>query len=232
MLRHSAHLTMPPSLSPETPETEHAGLGNGDHAPMVQRATRSRSAFETAELAGPALGGRATGVEADADALVQLGEEIPLGAIPRPALTGVAITGDGAMSLGPPLQRTVGRALGAALYQVLRKSLRSHPDFEAPGPVQIQMRRDHDARWLLPAGLIGVCAARPGIQWATESRSVVRRDPPGAALTGLSDDERFVPLDQLAGISVRVGGEQDQIRHRRAPRRPHELNRCQWVRGI
>jgi hypothetical protein len=122
---------------------------------------------------------------------------IPLDLVPRPLAVTVAVTGTDGSTLPRPPQHELLQALEAALYHILRESLRAHPDFaEANKPVNALMRHDDRARWLLQRSLLSVCQFGPGTprydERIQEVRSLLgqpgRDDPSGEALLALLDD--------------------------------------------
>ncbi len=100
---------------------------------------------------------------------------LPLVTVPRPVEVPVAVYASDGSPLARPPQHEVRLALEAALYHILRESLRSHPTFDEPGsPVNALMRHDDPARWLLQAALVEMCEAAPNSLRSLEREAAVR----------------------------------------------------------
>jgi hypothetical protein len=127
---------------------------------------------------------------------------IPLDTVPRPLAVAVTVTGADGMPLPRPPQREVHQALEAALYHILRESLRVHPDFDADTaseqPVNLLMRHDETSRWLLQSALVAVCRLGPGTPRYDERMEVVRSRLTQPEPTDPTGEQLFAMLDGLA----------------------------------
>jgi hypothetical protein len=129
---------------------------------------------------------------------------LPLDTVPRPVSASVAIVGDDGISLPRPPQREVRLTLQAALAHILRETLRAHPDVQVDGaPVNVMMRHDDAARWLLQSALLSVCEHGPGSARSAERWQAVRHRLPAA----LGDDVAGgVPGSGTGGVTGGVTG--------------------------
>jgi hypothetical protein len=101
---------------------------------------------------------------------------IPLATVRRPVAVPVDVTDGDGTRLVRPAQRGVRTALEAALYHVLRESLRVNGDFDVDGSaVNTLMRRDHPARWLLQSALVALCEEGPESPRGVEREAEVER---------------------------------------------------------
>lgn len=135
---------------------------------------------------------------------------IPLDTVPRPLAAAVPVSDADGTPLPRPPQREVQRTLEAALYHILRESLRVHPDFDPQGannrPVTVLMRRDDPARWLLQSALISVCRLGPATPRSEERWQAMRPWLGQVGPAGLSKSKLFELLDKLAAGRTAIDG--------------------------
>jgi hypothetical protein len=129
---------------------------------------------------------------------------LPLDTVPRPLSVPVLVSDGNGNQLTRPPQRKVRMVLEAALYHILRESLRAHPDFDdghggqaRPGPVNEIMREDDRARWLLQAALVAVCDAGPDTPRSSERRNAVVERVPALGAERLTVGQTIEALEQL-----------------------------------
>lgn len=102
---------------------------------------------------------------------------IPLLTVPRPVSVPIDVMGTDGQRVPRPLQREVRTALKAALYHILRESLRAHPDFDKSGSaVNTLMRQDETGRWLLQEALLEVCERGPRSRRSIERQQRLPRE--------------------------------------------------------
>ncbi|HEV7761888.1 MAG TPA: hypothetical protein VGO78_22930 [Acidimicrobiales bacterium] len=124
---------------------------------------------------------------------------LPLGVVPRPLSVPVLVSDGNGNQLTRPPQRKVRMALEAALYHILRESLRGHPDFDGgQGAVNTIMRDDERARWLLQAALVAVCEVGPDTPRSSERRQAVVARMPSLTADTLTPAQVTDALEQLA----------------------------------
>jgi hypothetical protein len=157
----------------------------------------SRRDEERATQLSALISGRPQGLDERAPADDRLW--LPLDTVPRPLSVPVLVSDGLGKPLTRPPQREVRLALEAALYQILRESLRAHPDFDAEeSPVNTIMRQDDRARWLLQQALVAVCEVGPDTPRSSARDNAVDKCLPHLDVAGLDATARFVALDQLA----------------------------------
>ena len=137
---------------------------------------------------------------------------LPLDTVPRPLSVPVLVSDGYGNPLTRPPQRKVRMALEAALYHILRESLRAHPDFDAGhGAVNTLLREDDRARWLLQAALGAVCEAGPETPRSSERRNAVVERVPALAADGLTTNQM---VDALALLVLQEMADDGADRHR------------------
>ena len=91
--------------------------------------------------------------------------------IPRPVATPVDVHEVGGDIQPRPPQREIRAVLEAALYHLLRESLRGQIEFKDPtSPVSQLLRRDDLARWTLQAAILAVCESGIGSPHSDQRR--------------------------------------------------------------
>jgi hypothetical protein len=138
---------------------------------------------------------------------------VPVDTVPRPVSVPVEVTTTDGADLPRPVQREVKRALDAALWHVLRESLRAHPDFERPGKaVNIVMRSNDAARWLVQDALLSVTKVPPGAPRYRQRDEKVRRRLDGTDIATVVGDDLHDAVVRLAGDDADPTPQQQALR--------------------